>query len=305
LQEFFQQKQIPKQQQEEALNKLKSQKLIFLDQEGYIPKFDKSGKREFTVRFKAFEGHFADNLRISFNATEYEISSTLLLEFERAGLRKGYYSKKVKTSTESSSSNSDTEKEILHPDPSMPTCFNLQWTQEEPSYEQFTEWLDVLGFDLEQPFWLAIQDDNSVDVSKVPLKEGDVCEFVHYVDQEIEDVLEGIYSGAPLEEVCFDQTSQVTAAQAPQWLTQPSPWNGKSQLKSAILLGGKTYQVQDSLVKWVLKYQNFPDPEKRQAIEDAGELTNEYFENDRGQNQSYLKLPSLANTIRRPQSYLQ
>ena len=70
----------------------------------------------------------------------------------------------------------------------------------------------------------------------------------------------------------------VTAAQEPQWLTQPSVWNGKSQLKSAIMLGGKTYQVNDSIDKWVLKYQNFPDPDKKQAIVDAGDLTPEYFE---------------------------
>jgi hypothetical protein len=73
-------------------------------------------------------------------------------------------------------------------------------------------------------------------------------------------------------------SSTITAAQQPQWLTQPSAWNGKSQLKSAIMIGGKTYQVNDTIDKWVLKYQNFPDPDKKQAIIDAGELTDGYFE---------------------------
>ena len=69
----------------------------------------------------------------------------------------------------------------------------------------------------------------------------------------------------------------VEAAQAPQWLTQPQQWNGKTQLKRAIYLSGNVYPVNDEFDKWVLKYMNIPDEDMKADMEKNG-LTDAWFQ---------------------------
>jgi ElaB/YqjD/DUF883 family membrane-anchored ribosome-binding protein len=94
ISDFFQshKSELSEKLKSELKNVLESGNIKYLDQYGSIPKFNKkNSSREFEVKLKFQQGYSEDSIRLIFNAFEYEVSDTLILEFSKIDFRSNIY----------------------------------------------------------------------------------------------------------------------------------------------------------------------------------------------------------------------
>jgi len=90
---FFLQKKLPENLKDKLYQCLDDGDLALLEPLQPLPKFSKTdARREFAVRFKFQSGFDPHSFRLKFMATEYSVSTVLLLEFDKVGMREGFYS---------------------------------------------------------------------------------------------------------------------------------------------------------------------------------------------------------------------
>lgn len=93
IHQFFLQRKLPESLKDKLFQCLDNGDLCLLEPLQPLPKFNKTDeRREFAVRFKFQTGFDPHSFRLKFMATEYSISTVLLLEFDKVGMREGFYS---------------------------------------------------------------------------------------------------------------------------------------------------------------------------------------------------------------------